>query len=108
MHKKFLPTAGFLLLAASLAHAQQTSGTYTMSVGGNAVSVENYMLVSEPDGALRAEAEINISGSKRKTTTTLSKGRLVSFLAEAGETKLISAAFDGSGVKLQIAGQNER
>jgi hypothetical protein len=33
---------------------------------------------------------------------------LVSFLAEAGETKLISAAFDGSGVKLQIAGQNER
>jgi hypothetical protein len=79
-----------------------------MSVGGKAVSVENYTMVTEPDGALRAEAEISISGSKQKTTTALSKGRFVSFLAQSGETKLISAAFDSPGVKLQIAGQVER
>lgn len=108
MHKPILLTAGFLLLAAPLARAQQTSGTYTMSVGGNAVSVENYTLTSEPNGALRAEAEISAGGGKQKTTTTLSKGRLVNFLAQAGETKLISAAFDGPAVKLQIAGQDER
>jgi uncharacterized protein len=108
MHKKFFLTAGFLLLAAFPARAQQTSGTYTMSVVGKAVSVENYTLISELDGALRAEAEISASGSKQKTMTSLSKGRPVSFLAQAGETKLISAAFDRSGVKLQIAGQAER
>jgi alpha-beta hydrolase superfamily lysophospholipase len=108
MHMTILLTAVFLLLAAAPARAQQTSGTYTMSIGGNAVSTENYMLISEPDGALRAEAGISVRGSKQKTTTALSKGRLVSFLAQAGETKLISAAFDGSDVKLQIAGQDER
>jgi hypothetical protein len=108
MHKPILLTACFLLLAAPLARPQQTTGTYTMSVGGNAVSVENYTLTSEPNGALRAEAEISAGGGKQKTTTILSKGRLVSFLAQAGETKLISAAFDGPAVKLQIAGQDER
>jgi alpha-beta hydrolase superfamily lysophospholipase len=79
-----------------------------MFVGGRVVSTETWTIVSEPDGGLRAEAEITISGSKQKTTTLLAKNRWVSFLAQSGETKLISAAFDGSGVKLQIAGQAER
>jgi hypothetical protein len=72
MHKKFFLTAGFLLLATSPARAQQISGTYTMSVGGKAVSAENYTMVAEPDGALRAEAEVPINGGKQKMTTALS------------------------------------
>src|SRR5262245_37601621 len=96
------------LLLASGVRAQQSSGTYTMFVSGKALSTESYTLVSAPDGTLRAEAEITIGGSKRKTTTVLSKGRSVSFLAQSGENRLISAAFEGSAVKLQIAGQNER
>lgn len=108
MRKTILLTAGILLLATLPVRAQQTSGTYTMFVRGNAVSTENYALVPEPNNTLRAEAEIFINGSKQKTTTSLSKGRLVSFLAQVGEKKLISAAFDGSDVKLQIAEEDER
>jgi uncharacterized protein len=40
MHKTLLLTAGFLLLAASAARAQQTSGTYTMSIEGNVEGVK--------------------------------------------------------------------
>ena len=108
MRKTALLTAGILVLVTSLAHAQQTSGTYTMFVRGRAISTETYTLVSEPDGSLRAEAEITISGSKRKTITAVTKNRWVNFLAQSAETKLISAASDGSGVKLQITGQAER
>ena len=108
MRKTALLTAGVLLLVTSLAHAQQASGSDTMLVGGRAISTETYTLASEPDGSIRAEAEITISGSKRKTITAVSRNRWVSFLAQSGETKLISAVPDGSGVKLQIAGQAER
>jgi len=100
MHKTALWTALILLAVTARARAQQTSGTYTMFVAGNAISTETYTLVSGPGGTVRAEAEITISGSKRKTTTTISKNRRVSFLAQSGETKLLSAAFDGPGVKL--------
>jgi len=48
------------------------------------------------------------AGTNKRRRRPYLKGRPVSFLAQAGETKLISAAFDSSGVKLQIAGQAER
>jgi hypothetical protein len=48
------------------------------------------------------------AGANKRRRRPYLKGRPVSFLAQAGETKLISAAFDSSGVKLQIAGQAER
>jgi alpha-beta hydrolase superfamily lysophospholipase len=108
MYKKILSAFGLLLLTTSIAHAQQTSGTYTMFVGGNAYSTENYTLVTGPDNTLHADAEITVGGSKQKTTTALSQGRPISFTAQAGETKLISATFEGPEVKLQIAGQKER
>jgi alpha-beta hydrolase superfamily lysophospholipase len=97
-----------ILFATSVAHAQQSSGTYTMFVGGNAVSTENYTLVTGSDHRLRAEAEISVRGGKQKTTTDISQDRPISFTAQAGETKMISATFDGPAVKLQIAGQKER
>ncbi|MBX3278477.1 MAG: alpha/beta fold hydrolase [Acidobacteria bacterium] len=108
LYATILLTAGLMSLTTTSAHAQQTSGAYTMYVGSNAISTETYTLVSEPEGGLRAEAEITISGRKQKTTTVAAKNRPVSFLAQSGDSTLISAAFDGSGVKLQIAGQSER
>lgn len=108
LYRTVLLTAGIMLLTTTSAHAQQTSGAYTMYVGGNAISTETYKLIPEPDGRLRAEAEIIISGRKQKTTTDFVNNRPVSFLAQSGEATVISAVFDGTGVKLQIAGQGER
>lgn len=79
-----------------------------MFVGGNTVGTETYTMNPEPDGSLRAEAEFTMGGSKRRTTTVLSKWRPISFLAQAGESTLISAVFEGPDLKLKIAGQDER
>jgi pimeloyl-ACP methyl ester carboxylesterase len=99
MRKTIILTVGILLFAASAARAQQTSGTYTMFVGSNAVSTENYVLVSEPNGAVRAKAEISIRGGKQKTTPAMEKypqiiRMLMTQLVEAKAGKPDSATTD--------------
>ena len=108
MNKTVLLVTVFMLFVTMPALAQQSSGSYTMFVGGNTVGTETYTMNPEPDGSLRAEAEFTMGGSKRRTTTVLSKWRPISFLAQAGESTLISAVFEGPDLKLKIAGQDER
>ena len=62
----------FTLLA--LARAQErpapSQGTYTTYVAGQKLATEAYTLTAQPDGTLRAEAEITPpSGATQKLTT---------------------------------------
>jgi uncharacterized protein len=101
--------ATILLLAVlTAAQAQQQTGVYTMYVGGNSVSTETYTITAQADGTVKAEAEIAVKGPKQKTTTVVAKERPASFTAQIGDTKVISAIFDGSKVMLQVAGRGER
>ncbi len=98
----------FVFFASSYVRAQRSSGTYIMFASGNRVSTESYTIDTTLEGTLRAEGEINSSGSTRRTTTLFSKGKLTSFTAQVGEVKLISAVFTGSRANLQISGQAEQ
>jgi alpha-beta hydrolase superfamily lysophospholipase len=93
------------LLAVSPAQGQQASGTYLTSVAGQTIT-ETYTISVEPDGALKAEAEITIQGSKRKVVTRVAGAKPVSFLVEIGGAKQVAAEFSGATVKGSIGGQN--
>ena len=102
--------AAIIILLAFLttAGAEQRTGKYTMFVGGQIVTTEAYTISTQPDGGLKAEAEIDSRGAKQKVTTVAAKDRPISFTAQVGETRVISASIDGSKAKLKIAGQAER
>ena len=108
MAKANLAAIIILLAVLTTARAQQQTGKYTMFVGGQIVTTEAYTISSQPDGSLKAEAEIDSGGPKQKVTTVAAKDRPVSFTGQVGEAKVISALFDGSKAKLQVAGQAER
>jgi pimeloyl-ACP methyl ester carboxylesterase len=108
MAKSNLAAIIILLAVLTTARAQQQTGKYTMFVGGQLVTTEAYTISSQPDGALKAEAEIDSGGPKQKITTVAAKDRPISFTAQVGAARVISALFDGSKAKLQIAGQAER
>ncbi len=98
----------FLLAFLTAVHAQQQTGVYTMYVGGNPASTESYTITAQADGAVKAEAEITVKGPKQKMTTVVSKERPASFTAQVGDSKVISAVFDGAKVMLHVAGRDER
>ncbi|HEX5731712.1 MAG TPA: alpha/beta fold hydrolase [Blastocatellia bacterium] len=108
MAKANLAAIIILLGVLTTARAQQQTGKYTMFVGGQIATTEAYTISSQPDGSLKAAAEIDSRGPKQKVTTVAAKDRLVSFTGQVGEAKVISALFDGSKAKLQVAGQAER
>ncbi|HJQ69565.1 MAG TPA: alpha/beta fold hydrolase [Blastocatellia bacterium] len=108
MTKAILGAVIILLAVLTTARAQQQAGKYTMFVGGKILISEAYTISPQPDGALKAEAEIEAGGQKQKVTTVAAKDRLVSFTAQVGEAKVISAQFEGGKAKLQVAGQGER
>ena len=107
--RRAIYAAPVLLLAFLTAvQARQQTGVYTMYVGGNLASTETYTITTQADGAVKAEADIAVKGPKQKTTTVVAKDRPVSFAAQIGDAKVISAVFDGSKVMLQVAGRGER
>lgn len=108
MTKANLAAIIILLAFLTTARAQQQTGKYTMFIGGQIVTTEAYTISPQPDGGLKAEAEIDARGQKQKVTTVAAKDRPVSFAGQVGEARVISAMFDGSKAKLQIAGQAER
>ena len=108
MVKANLAAIIILLAVLTTARAQQQTGKYTMFVGGQIVTTETYTISSQTDGALKAEAEIDLKGSRQKVTTVAAKDRPLSYTVQAGEARVISALFDGSKAKLQVAGQAER
>jgi len=107
--KRFICGAiGCLFPILLIVQAQESAGTYTTYIAGKPLLTESYILSSEPDGTLKAEAEIIASGVNQKTTTIAAPGKPVSFSVETGGTKQMSAEFSNSTVKLQVTGQAER
>ena len=102
--------AATILLLAFLTdvHARQQTGVYTTYIGGNPAATEAYTITTQADGAVKAEAEITVRGTKQKTTTVVAKQKPASFALQVGDAKVVSAAFDGSKVMLQMAGKGER
>ncbi len=105
MKKPVCFSIGLLLLAVLPAQAQQASGTYLTSIAGQTIT-ETYAISVEPDGALKAEAEITIRGGKRKVVTRVAGSRPVSFLVEIGGVKQITAEFSGATVTGAIGGHS--
>jgi len=74
---KLLRAIALLFLAFTLkptTHAQQSTGTYTTYVSGNAVVTEDYTVRTEADGSTRAEAEIgapSAAGAPRQRAVTI-------------------------------------
>jgi uncharacterized protein len=93
------------LSAVLTARAQQTSGTYHTSVAGRTFT-ETYAVSVEPDGALKAEAEITAQGVKQKVITRVAGAKPVSFLVEIAGARQITAEFSGATVKGAIGGQS--
>ena len=103
-------TTCLLVLFVSNARAQQASGTYTTYIADRPVATENYRIASQPDGALRTEAEVApaAAGAAQKATTVVSKNKPDSFSVEVGGAKVIEAKFGDGTVKLTVAGQTPR
>jgi alpha-beta hydrolase superfamily lysophospholipase len=109
MMRRAIFAATILLLAfLTDVHARQQTGVYTTYVGGNPAATEAYTITTQADGAVKAEAEITVRGTKQKTTTVVAKEKPVSYAVQVGDAKVVSAAFDGSKVMLQMAGKGER
>jgi alpha-beta hydrolase superfamily lysophospholipase len=104
MKKPVCLAISIFLLAVLPAEAQEVSGTYLTYVAGQTIT-ETYTVSVEPDGALKAEAEITIQGSKRKVVTRVAGAKPVSFLVEIGGARHIAAEFSGATAKGAIGGQ---
>jgi pimeloyl-ACP methyl ester carboxylesterase len=104
MKKHVCLSIGISLFAALPAQAQQASGTYLTTVAGQTIT-ETYNVSVEPDGAVKAEAEITIQGGKRKVVTRIANDKPVSFLVEIGGARQVAAEFSGATVKGIIGGQ---
>jgi uncharacterized protein len=105
MKKHVCLSIGIFLLAVLPAQAQQGSGTYLTDVAGQTI-METYTVSAEPDGALKAEAEITFRGGKQKVVTRIANDKPVSFLVEIGGARQIAAEFSGATVKGSIGGQS--
>jgi fermentation-respiration switch protein FrsA (DUF1100 family) len=108
-------SACFCLLAALHAEAraqddlQESRGTFVSSVGGREVARESYTFAPEPDGTLRAEAELaGAGGAKQKLVTVATRTKPVSFTAEAGGALVYSATFSDDAVKIHALTQPDR
>ncbi|MGH9943820.1 MAG: alpha/beta hydrolase family protein [Pyrinomonadaceae bacterium] len=109
-HMKFLLYSVALMLSLSFAaRAQTVTGVFNTSIGGQPAITESYRLATQPDGSLRAEAEVGpaAAGAARQKTVTVATagGRPVSFSVEAGGASVLTAEFAGETVKLGAAGQ---
>src|SRR5262245_3289790 len=93
------------LLAVLTAQAQQISGTYLTS-GTSLTATEIYTVSEEPDGALKAEAEITTPGNKLKVVMRVAGDKPVSFLFEIGGARQIAVEFSGGTVKGDVGGHS--
>lgn len=104
MKKHICLSIGIFLLAVLPAQAQQGSGTYLTYIAGQTIT-ETYTVSTEPDGAVKVEAEITAQGVKQKFVTRVAGARPVSFLIEIGGARQLAAEFSGVTVKGAIGGQ---
>src|SRR5215510_2088198 len=104
MKKHVCLAISIFLLAVLPAQAQQISGTYLTSGGRTATEI--YTVSEEPDGALKAEAEITYQGNKLKVVTRVAGDKPVSFLFEIGGARQLAVEFSGGTVKGDVGGQS--
>jgi len=105
MKKHVCLAIGIFLLAVLPAQAQQISGTYLTS-GTRLTATEIYTLSEEPDGALKAEAEITLPDNKLKVVMRVAGDKPVSFLFEIGGARQIAVEFSGGTIKGDVGGQS--
>ncbi|MFL6230976.1 MAG: alpha/beta hydrolase family protein [Pyrinomonadaceae bacterium] len=85
---------------------QESKGAFVTSIGGREVARESYTFAPEPDGTLRAEAEVsNAGGAKQKLVTVATRAHPQSFTAEAGGAQIYSATLADSVVKVHALTQ---
>ncbi|MDT7603648.1 MAG: uncharacterized protein QOF61_1645, partial [Acidobacteriota bacterium] len=85
---------------------QESKGTFVTSVGGREVARESYTFTPEPDGTLRAEAEVaSAAGTKQKLLTVATHAKPLSFTAEMSGAQIYSATFGDDTVKIHAMGQ---
>jgi hypothetical protein len=71
---------------------QETRATFVTYVSGQEAARESYTFAPQPDGTLRAAAEITpAAGAKQKLTTVATRAKPVSFSAESREPQAADA-----------------
>jgi dienelactone hydrolase len=101
----------FLLCSQIRARAQgddlqESKGEFITYVSGQQVARESYSFAPQPDGTLRAEAEVtNVSGAKQKLVTITTRTKPLSFTAEMGSTQIYSATFGDGACKIHVINQ---
>jgi dienelactone hydrolase len=95
--------------ARAQSDVQETKATFITYVSGQEAARESYTFAPQPDGTLRADAEIApTAGTKQKLTTIATHAKPVSFTAEIGATKIYDAQFGDDMIKLRVLNQPDR
>ncbi|MDT7540333.1 MAG: uncharacterized protein QOE33_237 [Acidobacteriota bacterium] len=88
---------------------QATKAIFVTYISGQEAARESYTFAPQPDGGLRAEAEIApATGPRQKLTTVATHAKPISFTAEIGTTKIYDARFGESTIKLRVVGQPDK
>jgi uncharacterized protein len=101
--------AALLAGAALPVFAQDSSGVYTTSVGGQKFGAETYTIKTNADGSRRAEAEATFGGVRLKAVTDVrADGKPAAFALEANGAAATRLEFTDAGAKVSAAGQPEK
>jgi fermentation-respiration switch protein FrsA (DUF1100 family) len=88
---------------------QESKGVFVTSVAGREVARESYSFAPQPDGTLRAEAEVaSAANTTQKLITVATLTKPVSFTAEMNGALIYSAAFGDGSVKIHALNQPDR
>jgi fermentation-respiration switch protein FrsA (DUF1100 family) len=85
---------------------QESKGEFVTYVSGQQVARESYSFAPQPDGSLRAEAEVtSASGAKQKLVTVATRAKPLSFTAEVSGTQVYAATFSEGTCKIHVINQ---